>query len=135
MHFLYLVMTSFWCLYLLILNRFHKLFWCLLFWLLTNKCSLVSFLKSHFCWSEKSFICLQITSLISQPAITCSKLTIETLGKGVWNMFKVNNKDIRTTPVTSFWCLIVNFKHISHFVLVFLLLSLGFLKQLILLKN
>ena len=28
----------------------------------------------------------------TQPAFTCSKLTIETLKK-VWNMFKVNNKD------------------------------------------
>ena len=29
-------------------------------------------------------------------------------------MFKVNNKDTRTTPVASFWCFIVNFGHISH---------------------
>ena len=35
-------------------------------------------------------------------------------------MFKVNNKDIRTTPV-----FIVNFEHTSHLVLVFLLLSLN----------
>ena len=35
-----------------------------------------------------------ITSLQdpSQPAFTCSKLTMETLNK-VWNMFQVNNKD------------------------------------------
>ena len=55
-------------------------------------------------------------------------------------MFKVN-KDTRTTPLASFWCLycvvvlvsllrrsgifIVNFEHISHIVLVFLLLTLN----------
>ena len=38
-----------------------------------------------------------------QPAITCSKLTIATLEQGV-NMFKVNNKDTRATPMASFWC-------------------------------
>ena len=42
-----------------------------------------------------------------------------------WNMFKVNNKDTRTTPVASFWCFIVNFGHISHLLLVFLLLTLS----------
>ena len=35
---------------------------------------------------------------ISQPAITCSKLTIKTLGQGV-KLFKVNNKDTITTPI------------------------------------
>ena len=35
-------------------------------------------------------------------------------------MFKVNKKDIRTTSLT-----FVNFEHISHFALVFLLLSLS----------
>ena len=38
----------------------------------------------------------------SQPAFTYSKLTTETK---VWNMFKINKKDTRTTPMTSFWCL------------------------------
>ena len=28
-------------------------------------------------------------------------------------MFKVNNKNIRTTSLTSFWCFIVNFEHSS----------------------
>ena len=41
---------------------------------------------------------------ISQPAITCSKLTIETLEQSM-NTFKVNNKVTRMTSVTSFWCL------------------------------
>ena len=54
--------------------------------------------------------------ILSQPEFTCSKLTIETLEQGV-NMFKVNNKDTRTT--------IVSFEHISHLVLVFLLLTLN----------
>ena len=36
-------------------------------------------------------------------------------------MFKVNNKDNRTTPLAS----IVNFEHILHLVLVFLLLTLN----------
>ena len=30
-------------------------------------------------------------------------------------MFKVSNKNIRTTSMTSFWCFIVNIEHISHF--------------------
>ena len=38
----------------------------------------------------------------SQPAFTYLKLTIETLEQGV--MFEINNKDIRTTPMMSFWC-------------------------------
>ena len=45
----------------------------------------------------------------SQPAFTCSKLTIETLEQGV-KMFKVKNKDTRMTPNM----LKVNFEHISH---------------------
>ena len=36
----------------------------------------------------------------SQPAFTCSSLIIKTLDK-VWNMFKSNNKDTRTTPLAS----------------------------------
>ena len=43
----------------------------------------------------------------SQPAFTCSKLTIETLEKGVKNMFKVN---IFFTPFSS--VSIVNFEHV-----------------------
>ena len=40
------------------------------------------------------------------------------------DMFKVNNKDRRTTSVASFCCLVI-FEHISHLVLVFLLLTLN----------
>ena len=32
----------------------------------------------------------------------------------VRNMFKVNNKNTKTRPIASFWCLIVNFELISH---------------------
>ena len=48
----------------------------------------------------------------TQPAIICSKLTIEQ--NKVWNMFKVNNKDIRTTR---------HIEHISHLVLVFYIVN------------
>ena len=41
------------------------------------------------------------------------------LTRNMSNIFKVNNKDTRTTPVTS----IVNFEHISHFILLLLLLN------------
>ena len=37
----------------------------------------------------------------------------------VWNMFKVNNKD------TCSGVFIINFEHVSHLVLVFLLLTLN----------
>ena len=40
-------------------------------------------------------------------------------------MFKVNNKNTRTTSMTSFWCFIVDFEHISQLSLVFLLLTLN----------
>ena len=40
-------------------------------------------------------------------------------------MFKVNNKDTRTTPMAFFSVLIVNFEHISHLVLVYLFLTLN----------
>ena len=48
-----------------------------------------------------------------QPAITCSKLTIETLEQGV-----------KYAQSCSGVC-IVNFEHILHLVLVFLLLTLS----------
>ena len=33
-------------------------------------------------------------------------------------MFEVNNKNIRTTPLPSFWCFYFNFEHISRFPIV-----------------
>ena len=47
-------------------------------------------------------------SAISQhakPAFSCSKPTMETSEQCVKFVFKVNNKDTRTTSLTSFWCL------------------------------
>ena len=35
---------------------------------------------------------------LTQPAFTCSKLSAETLEQSV-KMFKINNKDVRTTPI------------------------------------
>ena len=40
-------------------------------------------------------------------------------------MFRVNNKDIRTTPRRCSGVFIVNFEHSSHLVLVFLFLTLS----------
>ena len=40
----------------------------------------------------------------SQLTFTCSKSTIETLEKGV-KYVQINHKDIKTTSMTSFWCL------------------------------
>ena len=48
-----------------------------------------------------------LSGVYKQPAITSSKLTMETLEEGV-NMFKVNNKDTGTTPCSS--VSIVNFE-------------------------
>ena len=36
----------------------------------------------------------------AQPSFTCSKLTLETLEQGANNIFEVNNKDTRTTPLS-----------------------------------
>ena len=52
-------------------------------------------------------------AFVSQPVFTCSKLTIETLEQGV-------KYHCRRSGV-----FIVNFEHISHLVLVFLLLTLN----------
>ena len=43
-------------------------------------------------------------SSCNKQTFTCSKSTTETLEE-VWDIFKVNNKDTRTIPLTSFWCL------------------------------
>ena len=40
-------------------------------------------------------------------------------------MFKVNNKNIRKTSMTSFWYFYCNFEHISHISLAFLLSTLN----------
>ena len=43
----------------------------------------------------------------------------------MWNMFKLNNKDTRTTLLVSPGVFIVNFYNISHIALLFLLLILN----------
>ena len=40
-------------------------------------------------------------------------------------MFKVNNKNFRTTSLMSFWCFSVNFKDILHLFLVNLLFNVN----------
>ena len=61
----------------------------------------------------------------TQPSITYSKLTMETLEQ-VWNMFKVNNEDTRSTPLAyRSGVFIVNLEHISNLALVCLLLTLN----------
>ena len=66
-------------------------------------------LTGRYCYSFKKF------TYITQPAFTCLKLTTETLEEGV--------KYVQS------WCrsgvFIINFEHISHLVLVFLLLNLS----------
>ena len=69
------------------------------------------------------------TSLrLTQLTFTCSKSTIK-IFKKVQNMFKVNNRNTRTTPLTSFWRFaafpkvsIVDFKqvNVSRFMLSYL---------------
>ena len=56
----------------------------------------------------------------SQPAITCSKLTVETLEQGVKCVQSVKCVQWRRSGI-----FIVNFEHISHLVLVFLLFTLS----------
>ena len=61
---------------------------------------------------KKVMHCLWISSIKSewvilirtQSTITYSNLTIETLEQGA-KYVQVNNKDTRTTPLVSFWCL------------------------------
>ena len=59
----------------------------------------------------------KLVLLPSQPAFTCSKLTIETLELGV--------KYFQSLQWRRSSIFIVNFKHISHLVLLFLLLTLS----------
>ena len=74
-----------------------------------------------FCWIEH----LQILIEAIQPAITCSKLTKETLEQRC----EISSKLTMKTPERRHWCrsivFIFNFEHISHLVLVFLSLTLS----------
>ena len=62
---------------------------------------------------------------ISQPAFTCSKLTKETLEKSCEICSKLTIKTPQRRQLHRFGVFIVNFEHISHLVLVFLLLTLN----------
>ena len=44
-------------------------------------------------------ITLITVTTVTQKTLTCSKPTMERLEK-VWTMFKVNNKDNRTSPIS-----------------------------------
>ena len=56
--------------------------------------------------------------MTTQPAFTCSKLVIETLGQCGCDYVQSIQRHWRCSDI-------VNFEHISHLVLVFLLLSSG----------
>ena len=58
---------------------------------------------------------------VTKLTFNCSKSTIKRWKK-VCNMFKLNNEDIRTMSMTSFWCFF-NFDNILHLFLVFLWFS------------
>ena len=63
-----------------------------------------------------------LEAAVSQPLVSCSKLTLESLEQGV-KYVQIGNRDTRT--VALFWYLYCNFEHISHLGLVFLLLTLS----------
>ena len=50
---------------------------------------------------------ISFNCIFTHPAITCSKLTIETWEQGV-KYVQINNEDTRTTPVS-----VVNFEHVN----------------------
>ena len=77
-------------------------------WLLSEHCYISKNLKDDLC---------DLVMFTNQPAITCSKLTIATLEQGV--------KYFQTTLDLSFWCVYRAYEHISHLVLVFLVLTLN----------
>ena len=60
----------------------------------------------------------------TQPAITCLKLTIKTLQQGV-KCFKLTIKTLERRHWCRFVIFIVNLEHLSHLVLMFLLLTLS----------
>ena len=63
---------------------------------------------------------LKISENHTQPAFTCSKSTVETLEQGVKYVQRSQRRWWRRSGV-----FIVNFGHISHLALVFLLLTLN----------
>ena len=82
----------------------------------------VFFLSTFFFHFQITFSAFLLTFFIEFKVNYLSKVTNRTLKK-VWNMCKVNNKNIRTTSMTSLWCFLANFKQIAHIFLEFLLLT------------
>ena len=75
------------------------------------KCYFLDY-RSYFMYDNINDIILDIVLWyyfqfqLHQTALTCSKSSaLETPENGVKSMYKINNKEIRTTSVTSFWCL------------------------------
>ena len=112
------------------LNRFHKFLWCFYCGLRTSKCRLGWFKNAdhNVGWLTRN--------TVTQGVSTKFKSSIPIRNY----MFKVNNRNTRTrceicskltmkTPEQRYWhhsgVFIVNFDHISHLVLVFLLLTLN----------
>ena len=57
----------------------------------------------------------QVKEYYTFPADTdLLKVNNRNIRTKVWNMFKVNNKDTKTTPMRHFGVFIVNLEHISH---------------------
>ena len=82
----------------------------------------VFFLSTFFFHFQITFSAFLLTFFIEFKVNYLSKVTNRTLKK-VWNICKVNNKNIRTTSMTSLWCFLANFKQIAHIFLEFLLLT------------
>ena len=83
---------------------------------LTTNCILLSCNIPNF---ERVFI-------HEEPSRHLFKFINEKAGSNVWDLFKVNNIDTRTTTsLTFFGVLMVNLEQISHIVLVFALLTLN----------
>ena len=62
---------------------------------------------------------------VTQPAIKCSKLAIETLEQGAKCVLSLTVKTAERRHWDRSAIFIVNFEHISHLFLVFLLLTLS----------
>ena len=77
------------------------------------KCCQIIYIREYTCISEIFYIS-EMDGYLAQLAFTCSNLTRETLGQGL------KGRHWRRSGV-----FIVNFEHVSHIFLVFLLLTLN----------
>ena len=89
-----------------------------------NNASLWKFLSLYYLYIYHLPLCFEILESSSQLGITCSKLTIQTL-----EQCEICSKSAIKTPERYQWgcsCIFtINFEHISHFILVFLLITLS----------